>query len=99
MNRSYFRTLLAASLLAASAAASAAPFPVASGEFSAIDMTEAAAAQAARSPKPAAEGRSRAQVQAELQDARCRGELPADAESTRLQKDAFPGRYPLPNCR
>lgn len=98
MNRSSVRSLFGIALLAASAAASAAGFPVASGEFSAIDQTQPSAAQPARNARQA-EGRTRAEVMAEYEAARCRGELPLDGETGLLAKEVFPGRYPLPNCR
>ncbi|MDM7456815.1 MAG: DUF4148 domain-containing protein [Tepidimonas sp.] len=101
MNRFAVRTLIATSLLAATAAASAASFPVASGEFSAIDMVAPDGAQVVRATRNAAnsEGRSRDEVKAELEAARCRGELPFDGETGRTYREVFPGRYPLPGCR
>lgn len=101
MNRLSLRSLFGVSLLAATAAASAAGFPVASGEFSAIDLAQSSVSQPARTAAAAAkaEGRTRAEVKAELEAARCRGELPADGESGQRAKDVAPDRYPLPNCR
>lgn len=100
MNRFSLRTLIATSLLAATAAASAASFPVASGEFSAADVAASNTAQPVRAARATTtEGRTRAEVRAELEAARCRGELPFDGETGRTYRDVFPGRYPLPECR
>lgn len=101
MNRFTLRTLIATTLLTATAAASAASFPVASGEFSTLDTVANESAPSVRSTRPTAtsEGRTRDEVKAELEAARCRGELPFDGETGRTYRDVFPGRYPLPACR
>lgn len=102
MNRIFaLRTLFATTLVAATAAASAAGFPAATGEFSQVDLAQAQAQST--TPRTAsaekAEGRTRAEVMAEFEAARCRGELPYDGETGRTYRDVFPGQYPMAACR
>lgn len=103
MNRIFaLRTLFATTLLAATAAASAAGFPAATGEFSPVDLPQAQAQPAApgrTAPADKAKGRTRAEVLAEFEAARCRGELPYDGETGRTYRDVFPGQYPMAACR
>ena len=102
MNRTFLKSFLASALVIASTASSAAGFPVASGEFSSVDMPSTANAAASTHANPvrsATEGRTRAEVLAELEAARCRGELPFDGETGRTYRDVFPGNYPKANCR
>lgn len=105
MKTSIVRHAFVTTLLIGSAASWASGFPVASGEFSAVDAQPSAVASA---PRPgsavapstqASSGRTRAEVRAELEWARCRGELPFDGETGRTYRDMFPGQYPQPQCR
>lgn len=93
------RNALISTLLAASAASWAAGFPAASGEFSAADQATVATQANRTSQAAAPQGRTRAEVLAELEQARCRGDLPFDGETGRTYREVFPGRYPLPHCR
>jgi len=100
MNRFAARSLFAASLLTSAAAAWAAGFPAATGEFSQADLAQAAQAVRARTaPAVTTHGRTRAEVMADFEAARCRGDLPYDSETGRTEREVFPGRYPLPGCR
>jgi long-subunit fatty acid transport protein len=102
MNRNALKTLLASTLVIASAASWAAGFPAAYGEFSSVDMANTASAAAPAQAHPtrkAAEGHTRAEAQAEFEAARCRGDLPYDGETGRTYRDVFPGSYPKANCR
>ncbi|WP_333708657.1 DUF4148 domain-containing protein [Tepidimonas ignava] len=104
MTNTITRNLLGAALLTLTASTWAAGFPVASGELSAPDLVATTTAPAAGATSTAgtqaqSQGRTRAEVLAELEAARCRGELIADGETGRTYKEVFPGRYPLPGCR
>jgi long-subunit fatty acid transport protein len=101
MNRFTLRSTIATAALLAATAASAAGFPVASGEFSAPDMANSAPVAAAPKANTAtqAQGRTRAEVLAELEAARCRGDLPFDGETGRTFREVFPSSYPKAECR
>lgn len=95
------RQALLSTLLAASATTWAAGFAPASGERSAADQAAVAAAGTGGTTREsmAPRGRTRAEVMAEFELARCRGELPFDGETGRTEREVFPARYPLPQCR
>ncbi len=102
MNRIALRTFVTLSFAAATGAAMAADFPAAYGELPVQPVAQAGAAapRTASAPaKPVATGRTRADVRAELEAARCRGELPFDGETGRTYREVFPGQYPQAGCR